>query len=103
MISWTDRVRDEVLRRVKEELNIFCTRRQSKTHWTGHILSRTCLLKLVVESKVERAGKWGIQPKQVIFDLKEMRKYWKFKEEAMNPISGKLPLEEATDLDYRMN
>jgi len=28
MISWTDRVRDEeVLRRVKEELNIFCTRR----------------------------------------------------------------------------
>ena len=41
-ISWTDRVRnEEVLRRVKEELNILHTRRQSKTHWTGHILSRT--------------------------------------------------------------
>jgi hypothetical protein len=27
-----------------------------------------------------------------------MGKYWKLKEEAMDPISGKLPLEEATDL-----
>jgi hypothetical protein len=42
--------------------------------------------------------KRGIQPKQVIYDLKEMRKYWKLKEEAMDPISGKLPLEETTDL-----
>jgi len=41
-ISWTDRVRnEEVLRRVKEELNILHTRRQNKTHWTGHGLSRT--------------------------------------------------------------
>jgi hypothetical protein len=32
-----------------------------------------------------------------------MRKYWKLKEEAMNPVSGKLPLEEATDSDYRMD
>jgi len=47
-ISWTDRVRnEEVLRRVKQEVNILHTRRQSKTHWTGHIFSRTCLLKLV--------------------------------------------------------
>jgi hypothetical protein len=53
MISWTDCVRDEeVLHRVKEELHIFCIRGQSKTHWTGQILSRTCLLKLVVESKI---------------------------------------------------
>jgi len=53
-INWTDRVRyEEVLRRVKEEVNIVHTRRQNKTHWTGHILGRTCLLKLVVESKIE--------------------------------------------------
>ena len=40
-ISWTDRVRNgEVLRGEEEELNILHTRKQSKTHWTGHILSR---------------------------------------------------------------
>jgi len=47
-ISWTDWVRnEEVLHRVKEELDILRKRRHSKTHWTGHIVSRTCLLKLV--------------------------------------------------------
>jgi hypothetical protein len=32
-----------------------------------------------------------------MFDLKKILKYWKLKEEAMDPIFGKLPLEEATD------
>jgi hypothetical protein len=46
--------------------------------------------------------------KQVIDGLKEMRKYWKLKEEAIDPISGELPLEELrnfrkTNSDYRMN
>ena len=35
-----------------------------------------------------------MQPKQEIYDIKEMRKYWNFKEEAMDPISGTLPVEE---------
>jgi hypothetical protein len=56
--SWTDHVRnEEVLRRVKEDLNILHIRRQSKTHWAGHILSRTCPLILVIESKIEWAAK----------------------------------------------
>ena len=39
-ISWADRVRnEEVLRRVKRELNVLHTRRQSKAHWAGHSLS----------------------------------------------------------------
>jgi hypothetical protein len=57
-ISWTDRVRnEEVLRRVNQELIILNTRRQIKAHWTGHSLSRICLLNLDVESHVELAGK----------------------------------------------
>jgi hypothetical protein len=40
--------------------------------------------------------------------LQEMRKYWKLKEEAIDPISGELPLEELwtfrkTVSDYRIN
>jgi hypothetical protein len=56
--SWTDRVRnEEVLCRDKEELNVLHTRRKSKTHWTGHILITTYILKLVVDSKIVWAGK----------------------------------------------
>ena len=97
-ISWTDRVRNaEVLRRVKWELNVLHTRRQSKVLWTGHILSGNWLLKPIFESQIKWTGKWGIQLKQVFYDLEEMRKYCKMKEEAMESISGKLPLEEATE------
>ena len=95
----TDRVRnEEVLRRVNQELIILKTRRQIKAHWTGHSLSRICLLNLDVESNVELAGKWGIQLKQLTCYLNEMRKYCKLKEEAMDPISGTRPLEEAKDI-----
>jgi hypothetical protein len=40
-ISWTDRVRNEVLQRVKEKMNILhkVTRRKAKCF--GHILRRT--------------------------------------------------------------
>jgi hypothetical protein len=59
-ISWTDRVRNEVLhtRRVKEERNILFTVRRRKTNWNGHILRINCLLKHVVEGKIEgRTGR----------------------------------------------
>jgi hypothetical protein len=38
------------------------------------------------------------QRKQVIYVFKKMRKYWKLKEETMDPISGKLPLDEVREL-----
>jgi hypothetical protein len=37
------------------------------------------------------------QSKQIIYVLKKIRKYWKMKEETMDPISGK-PLDEVRDL-----
>jgi hypothetical protein len=51
-ISWTDRVRNEVvLHRVEEEINILRTTKRRKANWIGHILRRNCLLKHVTEGK----------------------------------------------------
>jgi hypothetical protein len=53
-IRWTDRVRNEVvLYRVKEERNILHAIKMRKANWIGHILYRNCLLKLVIERKIE--------------------------------------------------
>jgi hypothetical protein len=53
-ISWTDRVRnEEVLHRVKEQRNIVHTIKRRKANWIGHILRRNCLLKHVIEGKLE--------------------------------------------------
>jgi hypothetical protein len=65
-ISWTDRVRnEEVLHIVKEERNILHTIKRRKANWIGHILRRNCLLKHVIEGKIEgrikvagRRGRW---------------------------------------------
>jgi hypothetical protein len=53
-IRWTDRVRnEEVLHRVKEERNIVHTIKRRKANSIGHILSRNCLLKYVIEGELE--------------------------------------------------
>jgi hypothetical protein len=53
-ISWTDRVKyEEVLHRVKEEMNFLHTIKRRKANWIGHILRRNCLLKHVIEGKLE--------------------------------------------------
>jgi hypothetical protein len=53
-IIWTDRVRnEEVLHRLKEERNIVHAIKRRKANWIGHILRRNCLLKHVIEGKLE--------------------------------------------------
>ena len=53
-MSWTDRVKnEEVLHRVKEERNILLTMKRTEVKWIGHILRKNCLLKHVVEEKIE--------------------------------------------------
>ena len=84
-ISWTGRVRnEEVLHRVKEERNILPTVKRKKANRIGHILCRNCILKHVIEGKVEGrgevTGRRGRRRKQLLDDLKEMRGYWKLKE-----------------------
>jgi hypothetical protein len=53
-ISWTERVRnEEVLQRVEEERNILQIINRRKNNWICHILRRKCLLKYVIEGKIE--------------------------------------------------
>jgi hypothetical protein len=79
---------EEVLHRVKEERNILNTIKRRKANWIGHILRRNCLLKHVIggklEGKTEMTGRRGRRRKQLLDDLKETRRYWKFKEVALD-------------------
>jgi len=80
-ISWTDHVRnEEVLRGVKLERNILPTVKRRKADWIGHILRRDCLLKHVIEEKVEGTiegtGRRGRKRRQLPDDLKESRGYY---------------------------
>ena len=74
--------------RVKEEMNILHTIKRRKTNWIGHILRRNCLLKHLIEGKIEESAEvTGIQRrrhKQLLDDIKEKRGYWKLKEEALD-------------------
>jgi hypothetical protein len=87
-ISWTDRVRnEEVLHRANKERNIVHTIKRRKANWIGHILSRNCLLKHVIEGKlegrIEMTGRRGTC-KQLLDDLKKKRGYRTLNEEALD-------------------
>jgi hypothetical protein len=79
---------EEVLHRVKEERNIVHTMQRRKANWIGHILRRNCLLKHVIEGKldgrIEVMGRRGRRRKQLLDDLKEKKRNWKLKEEALD-------------------
>jgi hypothetical protein len=88
-ISWTDRVRnEEVLHRVKEERHILHTIKRRKANWIGHILRRNCILTHVIggklEGRIEMTGRRGRRLKKLLDDLKEKRRYWILKEEALD-------------------
>jgi uncharacterized protein YtpQ (UPF0354 family) len=88
-ISWTDRViNEEALQRDKEERNIIHTVKRRKANWIGHILCRNCLLKQVIEGKVEGrmevTERRGRRRMQILGDVKEEKGYWKLKEEAVD-------------------
>ena len=53
MSRWTDRVRSEMLQRVRKEKNILQTITRRKANWIGHNLRRSCVLKCVIEGKIE--------------------------------------------------
>ena len=52
-ISWPDRVKNEVLYTAKEEKYIVQTLKRRKADWIGHTLRSNCLLKHVLEGKIE--------------------------------------------------
>ena len=87
--SCTDHVKNEyILYGVKGERNIVHTVNRGKGNWIGHILCRNCLLKRVIERKIEgrieMTGRRGRRSKQLLDDLKEKRGKWKLKEEALD-------------------
>ena len=88
-ISWTDHVRnEEVLLRVNEQRNIPHEIRKRKANWIGHVLRRNCLLKQVIEGKIEGemevARRRGRRRKKLLDDLKDRRGYSHLKEEALD-------------------
>ena len=54
VISWIDHVRNEVLRRVKEERNILFTTKRRKANWIDYVLRRNYVLKHVTEERNRR-------------------------------------------------
>jgi hypothetical protein len=88
-ISWTDHVRnEEVLLRVSEQRNILHEIRKRKANWIGHILRRNCLLKEVIERKIQRqievTRRRGRRRKKLLDDLGDRRGYSHLKDEALD-------------------
>jgi hypothetical protein len=52
-IIWTDRVGNAALQRLEEERNILHKIKRRKANWICHNLRRNCLLKHVIEGKIE--------------------------------------------------
>jgi hypothetical protein len=48
-ISWSDRVRNEVMHTVKQETNILHTKERRMAKWIGDIFCRICVLRHVIE------------------------------------------------------
>jgi predicted KAP-like P-loop ATPase len=55
--SWTDRVGNEVLRRVKEERNILQTIKRIKANWSGHNVHTNCFLNTRLNERERERGK----------------------------------------------
>ena len=52
-ISWTDRVKNELLQRVKQDINILQTIKRRNANWFVHTFHRNCVLRQVIKRKIE--------------------------------------------------
>jgi hypothetical protein len=79
-LSWTDHVRNkELLLRVKEQRNILHEISKRKANWIGHILCRNCLMRQVIEEKIqggiEVRGRRGRRRRKLLYNLMDRRGY----------------------------
>jgi hypothetical protein len=77
---------EEVLGRVKEERNILHKIKRRKANCIGDILRTNCLLKHVIDGRIEVTGRREIRHKQLLDYIKEARGYCKLKEEALDRV-----------------
>jgi hypothetical protein len=79
---------EELLLRVKKQRNILHEIRKRKGKGIGHILCRKCLLRQVIEGKIqggiEVKGRRGRRRRKLLDDLKGRRRYTHLKEEALD-------------------
>ena len=77
-----------MLLQVNEQRNILHAIRKRKAKWIGHILRGNCLLKQVIEGKIEGeievTRRQGRRRKKLLDDLKDRRGYSHLKEEALD-------------------
>ena len=80
-ISLVYRIKNKELHRGKVERNLLQTVK-IKVNWIVHVLRSNCLLNHVTEGEIEGrldlARRRGSRPKQLLYDLKETKKYWKY-------------------------
>jgi hypothetical protein len=82
-------VKNEVLRGAEQEICILHKIQRRKTCRIGYILCRNCLLKHVIDGKIEviiegKTGRRGRRRKQLVDELRETIRYRKIKEEALD-------------------
>ena len=84
-IGRTERVRSEVVHRVNwgNQYSTYNKKTTSEANWIGHVVGRNCLLKHIIEGKIEVGievtGRRGRIRKQLLDDREETRGYWKLK------------------------
>jgi hypothetical protein len=99
------------LQGVGEERNIVQTTKRRKANWIGHIFHTNCLLKHVIERKIDGrivvAGRRGRISKLLIDNLKKKTGYSILKEEAIDRTVWRTCFGRGCGLvvsqDYRMN
>jgi hypothetical protein len=94
-IIWNERLRNEVLRTIKEDRSILYTINRKKPKWIGHMLRRNCHLKHSTEGKIEgqieETGIWERRCKQL---LNETGGYWNLKMKALDRTLWKIRFRE---------
>jgi hypothetical protein len=89
-VSWTDRLKNWVLRRAMKERNIVHTTWRRKLNWIGYTLQRNCLIKHVVLGKIEGTRRGGRKRKQLLDDLKEKEGTGSWKTKHLTALCGEV-------------
>jgi hypothetical protein len=78
--------------------------KKRKPNWICELICRNCILKQVIggkiEGRIEGTRRHGRRRKQLLVELKETRKFWKFGEEALDRFLWRNNLEMSKGFSY---